>query len=97
MKAHNRLGFKGAQNPQSGRWVWAWFCSGFRGFLDVFGGLVPHAATRRFRPQVAPSLDPARSALLCLPYARARAGDAAGRPAAALWVARLGDFGLVGG
>ena len=55
-------------------------------------GLVAHAATRRFRPQGDPALDPARSALGHLPHTRARAGDAAGHPAAALWVARLGDF-----
>ena len=57
-------------------------------------GLVAHAATRRFRPQGDPSLDPARSALGCPPNTRARAGDAAGHPAAALWVARffLGEF-----
>ena len=58
-------------------------------------GLVAYAATRRFRPQGDPSLDPARSALGYQPNTRARAGDAAGHPAAALWVARLDDFGIV--
>ena len=72
------------------------------GFLALAGGLwrsrglVAHAATRRFRPQDDPSLEPARSALSYPPNTRRRAGDAAGHPAAALWVARLGDFGGFG-